>query len=154
VNTSSRFAVGVHILAMLALHDGSPLSSERIAASVNTNPALIRRLLSMLAQAGLTTAQLGTGGGALLARDASEIRLVDIYRALEDAPVFALHREKPAAGSVVGRHIRTVLLDVSDQIEHAIDATLAERTLADLAGALQQHERARVRKVAAKRKVG
>ncbi|CAM2144503.1 Rrf2 family transcriptional regulator [Pararobbsia alpina] len=153
MNTSSRFAVGVHILAMLALHDGSPLSSERIAASVNTNPALIRRLLSMLAQAGLTTAQLGTGGGALLARDPAEIRLVDVYRALEDAPVFALHRERPAAGSVVGRHIRTVLLEVSDRIEHAIDATLAEQTLADIAGSLAQHERARVRKVA-KRKVG
>ncbi len=32
----------------------------------------------MLAQAGLTTAQLGTGGGALLARDAAEIRLDDV----------------------------------------------------------------------------
>src|SRR3712207_248133 len=64
---SSRFAVAVHILTLLADAGGEPVTSEYIAASVNTNPSLIRRLLSALARAGLTTSQLGTGGGALLA---------------------------------------------------------------------------------------
>jgi DNA-binding NarL/FixJ family response regulator len=58
MNTSSRFAYAVHVLALLSLQEGVPLSSEIIAGSVNTNPALIRRLLSMLAAAGLTTAQI------------------------------------------------------------------------------------------------
>ena len=68
MNTSSRFAFAVHVLALLSMQEGVPLSSDIIAGSVNTNPALIRRLLSMLAAAGLTTSQLGAGGGALLAR--------------------------------------------------------------------------------------
>ncbi|VBQ85369.1 BadM/Rrf2 family transcriptional regulator [Burkholderia pseudomallei] len=46
MNTSSRFAFAVHVLALLSLQEGVPLSSEVIAGSVNTNPALIRRLLS------------------------------------------------------------------------------------------------------------
>ena len=54
MNTSSRFAFAVHVLALLSLQEGTPLSSEMIAGSVNTNPALIRRLLTMLAEAGLT----------------------------------------------------------------------------------------------------
>ncbi len=60
--------------------------------------------------------------------------------------MFALHRERPAAGSVVGRHIRTVLLGMSEGIEQAIDQTLSQQTLADVARTLQQHERARVRR--------
>jgi DNA-binding IscR family transcriptional regulator len=52
VNTSSRFAFAVHVLALLSQQDGVPLSSEMIAGSVNTNPVLIRRLLAMLSAAG------------------------------------------------------------------------------------------------------
>jgi len=43
------------VLALLSLQEGVPLSSDMIAGSVNTNPVLIRRLLAMVAEAGLTT---------------------------------------------------------------------------------------------------
>ncbi len=106
MNTSSRFAFAVHVLALLSLQEGTPLSSEMIAGSVNTNPALIRRLLTMLAEAGLTTSQLGAGGGALLAQRAEQISLLDVYRAVDDAQLFALHREEPNPACMVGRNIR------------------------------------------------
>lgn len=60
---------------------GQPATSELIAASVNTNPSLIRRLLSQLAKAGLTTSQMGSGGGALRARPADKFTLLDVYKA-------------------------------------------------------------------------
>src|ERR1700743_3447987 len=109
VNTSSRFAFAVHVLALLSLQEGVPLSSEIIAGSVNTNPALIRRLLSMLAGAGLTASQLGAGGGALLARDPQAITLLDVYHAVDDAQLFAMHREEPNPACLVGRHIQQTL---------------------------------------------
>lgn len=95
MNTSSRFAFAVHVLALLSMQKGVPLSSDIIAGSVNTNPALIRRLLSMLSAAGLTTSQLGAGGGALLVREPDSMTLLDVYRAVDDAQLFALHREAP-----------------------------------------------------------
>src|SRR5437870_5571187 len=42
MNTSHRFAVGVHIMALLSMAEG-PISSSFIAGSVDTNPAMIRR---------------------------------------------------------------------------------------------------------------
>jgi DNA-binding IscR family transcriptional regulator len=42
-----------------------PVSSERMAGSINTNASFARRLVGTLAAAGLTTSQVGTGGGAL-----------------------------------------------------------------------------------------
>jgi len=146
VNTSSRFAFAVHVLALLSLQQGVPLSSEIIAGSVNTNPALIRRLLTMLAQAGLTTAQLGSGGGALLARAPEQISLLDVYRAVDDAQLFALHREQPNPACMVGRNIQGVLRGIIDKAQQAMEATLAARTLADATADVVRAEKQRVRK--------
>jgi Rrf2 family protein len=146
VNTSSRFAFAVHVLALLSLQDGVPLSSDIIAGSVNTNPALIRRLLTMLAGAGLTTSQLGAGGGALLARPAQEITLLDIYRAVDDAQLLALHREEPNPACMVGRHIQGVLRGIISEAQEALEASLAGRTLADATADVIKAERLRERK--------
>jgi len=48
---SSRFVVAAHSLAMLAYSKGEALTSDYIAGSVNTNPVVVRRILSMLARA-------------------------------------------------------------------------------------------------------
>jgi Rrf2 family protein len=146
LNTSSRFAFAVHVLALLSLQEGVPLSSEMIAGSVNTNPALIRRLLAMLAEAGLTTSQLGAGGGALLARPAHDITLLEIYHAVDDAQLFAMHREEPNPACMVGRNIQVVLRNIIDEAQQAMEASLAGRTLADATADVVKAERLRERK--------
>jgi Rrf2 family protein len=132
MNTSSRFAYAVHILALLSLQQGEPLSSDIIAGSVNTNPALIRKLLSMLAHAGLTRSQLGAGGGAMLARAPEAIKLVDVYRAVDEARLFGLHPDAPNPACMVGRHIQQVLVGIVDDAQHAMEVSLGSRTVADV----------------------
>lgn len=141
MNTSSRFAFAVHVLALLAQQEGAPLSSEIIAGSVNTNPALIRRLLTMLANAGLTASQLGAGGGALLAREPESITLLEVYHAVDDAQLFAMHREEPNPACMVGRHIQHTLRGIIDDAQRAMEASLAARTLADVVDDLVRSER-------------
>ncbi|MFX1734102.1 Rrf2 family transcriptional regulator [Paraburkholderia sp. A1RI_3L] len=148
MNTSSRFAFAVHVLALLAQQEGVPLSSEIIAGSVNTNPALIRRLLTMLAQAGLTTSQLGAGGGALLARAPEDITLLEVYRAVEDPQLFGLHREEPNPACMVGRNIQQVLRGIMDDAQRAMEASLATRTVADTFSDVVRRERLRKRRTA------
>lgn len=148
MNTSSRFAFAVHVLALLAQQEGVPLSSEIIAGSVNTNPALIRRLLTMLAQAGLTTSQLGAGGGALLARAPEDITLLEVYRAVEDPQLFGLHREEPNPACMVGRNIQQVLRGIMDDAQRAMEASLAARTVADTFSDVVRSERLRKRRTA------
>ena len=83
MSTSTRFAVAIHILTSITLLRGRAVRSEDIASSVNTNPTVVRRILGTLADAGLTQAQLGLGGGALLAKPADQITLLAIYRAVD-----------------------------------------------------------------------
>ncbi|HEX6748856.1 MAG TPA: Rrf2 family transcriptional regulator [Longimicrobium sp.] len=138
---SSRFAVAVHILTLIENGGGEPVTSEYIAGSVNTNPAVVRRLLQMLTRAGLTRAQLGTGGGALLARPASEITLLDVYRAVDEGELFALHREDPNPACPVGRNIQASLRGTMDAATRALEAELARRTVADMLADVRQRDR-------------
>lgn len=131
---SSRFAVGVHILTLLAQSQGKPVTSEWIAGSANTNPAVVRKLLGMLAKAGLTTSQLGLGGGALLARSPEAITLLDVYRAVDEGDLFALHNEQPNPACPVGRNIQSALLGTMTRAQRALEDELASQTIA---GALQ-----------------
>src|SRR5688500_18930171 len=134
LTVNTRFAVAVHILTFLQTQGGEPATSELIASSVNTNPSLIRRLLSQLARAGLTTSQMGTGGGALLAKSAEAITLLDVYRAVdEDRDVIPLH-PAPNPQCPVGRNIHGLLEGRIEAAERALQEELARTTIAEPAG--------------------
>ena len=137
---NSRFAVAVHVLTLLDQSGGEPVTSEYVAGSVNTNPSLVRRLLGMLAKAGITTSQLGTGGGALLARSAGEITLLDVYRAVDDGDLFAMHRERPNPQCPVGRNIQAALEARFDTAARALEAELARSTVADVLRDVRRRE--------------
>jgi Rrf2 family protein len=138
---NSRFAVAVHILTLLAGAGDEPLTSEYIAGSVNTNASFIRRLLSMLARAGLTRAQHGTGGGALLARPAESITLRDVYRAVDEGELFAMHRERPNAACPVGRNIQAALEMRIDSATRAMEDDLDRTTIAEMASDISTRDR-------------
>lgn len=138
---NTRLAVATHILTFIETQAGQPATSELIASSVNTNPTLIRRLLSQLAKAGLTKSQMGSGGGALLARPASQITLLDVYRAIDDeGEVFALH-DQPHPQCPVGRNINVVLKRRIAAAEQALQDQLAQTTIADMAGDVALQDR-------------
>jgi Rrf2 family protein len=132
MSISSRFAVAVHILTLLEVGEGDPVTSGRIAGSVNTNPAVVRRILSMLARAGLTRSRRGAGGGALLARPASAITLREVYCAVEGGELFAMHHEPPNDRCPVGRHIQSALEAATGAAREALEGSLGERTVADV----------------------
>ena len=137
---NSRFAVAVHILTLVERGAGHPVPSETIAASVNTNASLIRRLLGQLTRAGLTTSRLGAGGGTMLARRPDRITLGDVYRAIDAGDVFALHRETPNPACPVGRHIQSLLAAEIERARRAMEASLEETTIADVAAGVRTCE--------------
>ncbi|WP_124377847.1 Rrf2 family transcriptional regulator [Pseudomonas synxantha] len=131
--TSTRFVVAVHTLTALAVSDGKPLRSEDLAYSANTGAVVIRGLLSRLSAVGLTRSQLGAGGGTLLAKPAGEIRLLDIYEAVEDTELFSLHRVPPCKKCAVGSNIIEALQPALDRARAALEDELAKVTIADIA---------------------
>src|SRR5271170_6170734 len=86
VNT--RFCTGIHTLVLLAADPDVQQTSDEIARKLNTNPVVIRRVLSLLRQAGLVSSQKGPSGGSKLAKPGKTIKLGDVYRALEPVSIF------------------------------------------------------------------
>lgn len=143
MGSSSRFAVATHILALLAhAEPNEHVTSDYIAASVNTSPVVIRRLLKTLSEAGLVRTKEGSQGGSELAVPADQLTLLDVYRAVDEGDLFTLHRNPPNPGCVVGRSIKGVLKRVVDEAQAAMERELAAVTIAQLLTRVLNHSRA------------
>jgi Rrf2 family protein len=138
---NSRLALAAHILALLAIEgkDG-PTTSEYLAESANTNPVVIRRVLSDLGKAGLVNAQSGAGGGVSLARPPQDISLEEIYRSVDEGKLFSLGKRKPNPTCICGRNLQPVLTGVFSQVEEAVRTTLAGITLAQIAAEVEARD--------------
>src|SRR5260221_13905399 len=77
MSDSQRFPVAAHTLAYLAHKLATAperaVSSGELAASVPTNPVVVRRVTAMLARAGLIGTRTGASGGAWLAGPAGSV---------------------------------------------------------------------------------
>lgn len=127
----TRLSDAVHILTFIALHPDVNLTSEKIAESVQTNPAYVRQLMSALRRGGLLTSVKGHPRPAL-ARQPDQITLLDAYRAVEgDKPL--LHQDthtNPACG--VGMNIQLVLRDCYDLVQERAEESMRGITLQEI----------------------
>ena len=133
---NSRFAVAVHAATTLAYRQARGaeyVSSEELAASVRTNPVVVRRIIRALARAGVVATKEGKGGGARLTRPPRRIPLLQIYQAVEDdGRVLAHHPNPPNPGCPVSCGIEGALAPVFGAVADAVDRTLGRVTLADV----------------------
>lgn len=130
---SSRHAIATHILLVLDHCEQARVCSDLLAESVNTNPVVIRRLLSRLKEQGLVTVCKGKEGGYSLARNAAEISLWDVFEAVEDPPLFASHSSVPNKECAVGNCIESLLSDLYGRAEDALKISLSAITIRCLA---------------------
>ncbi|WP_066941375.1 Rrf2 family transcriptional regulator [Microtetraspora fusca] len=132
---NSRLTIATHVLTWMALarrRGQDLLTSEQVAASVNTNPVIIRRSLGDLRRAGLVEVRRGAGAGWILARTPEEITLLDVYNAVEQHPLFAMHHTDPNLECPVGKGIRPALGHVYDGVEQALRHELQRTSIADV----------------------
>ncbi|CAM3828784.1 Rrf2 family transcriptional regulator [Cytobacillus oceanisediminis] len=133
MSISSRFAVGIHILALIDLNKEGTSSSEFLASSVNTNPAVIRKLMGMLKKAGLVEVHPGIAG-AKVAKQLSEITLLDVYKAVnvvQDKELFSVH-DNPNPECHVGRNIQNTIEPLFTAAQLAMEKVLGNVTLEDV----------------------
>ncbi|HLX96678.1 MAG TPA: Rrf2 family transcriptional regulator [Verrucomicrobiae bacterium] len=137
MRTSCRFAMAVHVLAVLAYKEGDRVTSAFLAGSVNTNPVIIRRLLLSLQRARLVDTCKGAGLGSRLNRSPGRINLAEVYRAVEEVEPFASPSRKPNAACPVGHCIREELDRVFASAEKAMEHDLEKTSLADVINAVK-----------------
>ena len=128
---TTRLSDAVHILAFIALYQDCDLTSNKLAESVQTNPAYVRQLMSALRKGGLLVSVKGHPRPAL-AREPEKITLLDAYRAVEgNKPL--LHQDihtNPACG--VGVNIQLVLRDCYDLVQARAEEAMRSITLQEI----------------------
>ena len=130
---SSRFTLAIHMFACIDTFTDQKMTSDFMAASIGTNPVIVRKLLQQLKAAGLIEVSRGTGG-VTVTKPLNEITFLDIYKAVECTPdeeLFHFH-ENPNQACPVGKNIHHVLDDKLAKVQEAMERELAAITLADV----------------------
>ena len=77
----------------------------------------------------------------MLARPAAKVSLLEIYRAVDEPGILALHSGTPNPACDVGRNITAVLETVIERAEGAMEAVIASMTVQDIVQALGSKKR-------------
>jgi Rrf2 family protein len=136
---STKAEYGIRVMAHLAKHDGErPISLATIADSEGLPLAYLEHLVQRLRKAGLVDSRRGAQGGYTLAREAGDISMAEVVRALEGeiAPIECITAD-PDRGLVCVRegelgHDPCPTKLLWTRVQGSIVRTLNEMTLADL----------------------
>jgi Rrf2 family protein len=131
MSRDTRLSDVVHVLLHL---DGAdrPMTSEVLAKSMGTNPAVFRRTMAGLREAGYVRSERGHGGGWKLARPLREITLLGVYKALGRPNLFAIGNRDRPTGCLIEASVNTVLADTMDAATALFVTHFGEITLEQL----------------------
>ncbi|MGA0603563.1 Rrf2 family transcriptional regulator [Caulobacter sp. KR2-114] len=135
MSDSQKFPVAAHTLAYLAHKQATgpaaAVSSAELAASVPTNPVVVRRVTALLSKAGLISTRTGASGGAWLLRPASQISLSEVLRAVNGCAKLGV-APAGAQGCPVGARIPDAIRAAIEAADEAAAARLGQISVADL----------------------
>jgi Rrf2 family protein len=131
MSTNTQFALGVHLLTLLASLAPESLSSELMAQSAVANPVQVRRVLGHFRRAGLVASKPGVGGGSHLLKDPATITLGDVWRIVQGEN-HVLGSYPGAHDCPVGQRIESWITDIDRRARHAIEDELQRTTISQL----------------------
>ncbi|HJA73972.1 MAG TPA: Rrf2 family transcriptional regulator [Candidatus Limosilactobacillus faecipullorum] len=128
---NTRLSDLLQILVYLKVHEGEKLPSTIIAASLNTNPSLVRQMISQLSKAEILKTQRGSTQ-IDFCRPLDEITALDVYRASAPTHNLLVVDHNTSQTCTVGVAFPNVLAVHFDQLQREIEAKLAKITIAQL----------------------
>jgi Rrf2 family protein len=125
MRVSAKSDYALRALIELASRDGgTPVSAEELGREQAIPHGFLQAILADLRRAGIVMSQRGQSGGWRLARDAADVSVADVIRAV-DGPLVSVYGLRPEAVSYnesadVLQHVwiaaRTSLRDVFEQV--------------------------------------
>jgi Rrf2 family protein len=128
---SDAATLGIHALVYLARHrdDDAPISTVQIARAYQVSENHLSKVMQRLARTGLVRSVRGPRGGFLLARQPEEIRLLDIYEAIDGALASGCHC---MLGTYACGHEQCIFGNLARTVEQEVYDSFSRRTLKDI----------------------
>ncbi len=134
MRVSTRGDYAARALLSLALHtEQTPTSVREIAERTALPQPYLEQILLALKGAGIVRSKRGVGGGYVLAREAADIRLSEIVRAV-DGPITAGDFRDPHTDGACDHEGQCVLLAIWGAAGSHMREFLDSYSLADIAG--------------------
>lgn len=131
MNKDTRLSDVLHVLLHMAQVEHT-LTSEVLAASMGTNPAVFRRTMAGLREAGYVRSDKGHGGGWRLGRPLSQITLLAVYEALNRPRLFAIGHRSDHPDCLIEKNVNAALSETMAQAEALFIQRFGEVTLDQL----------------------
>lgn len=129
---SYKLSDAIHILAYVdIMPDGNDISSNDIALSIEANASVVRKLMANLKKAGLLESQVGAAKPKL-ARPASEITLLDVFKAVEINHELLHVDPRTNMDCPVGANIQQTLNDAYERVQKAAEEEMSKLTIQDM----------------------
>lgn len=132
MNKDTRLSDVLHVLLHMHQVD-APLTSEVLARSMGTNPAVFRRTMAGLREAGLVQSEKGHGGGWRLSRNLDEITLLAVYQALGCPTLFSIGNRSRHSDCLVEKNVNAVVEDTLAEATALFAKRFGEITLDQIA---------------------
>lgn len=136
---SYKLSDAIHLLSYLEIYKGGDLSSKAIAASIDTNPSIIRQFMSNLRSANIIDTQKGVAAPKL-AKDPKDITVYDIYQAINMDHTL-LHIDPQTNSDIVGNNIQDSLTHFYNEIEDFAYLRMKQLTLAEIINDLLERQK-------------
>ena len=131
---SSRFTIGVHLLAVIDyLGEDEKVTSNTLASSIGVNPVIVRNVMGSLKEAGIIDISQGKSGISLT-KNPDQITLYDVYKAVDsvkDEGLFHFH-ENPNPECPIGRNIHKAMDSKLKRVQRCMEDEMRKITLADV----------------------
>ena len=127
----SRLSGVLHVLLHMA-ETSRPMTSEQLAAAMQTNPVVVRRVMAGLREAGFVASAKGHGGGWALSLPLEAITLRDIHEAVGAPALLAVGHRTDSPGCLVEQAVNAALDGAYREAEALLLDRLGGVTLADL----------------------
>ncbi len=131
LNISEAANLGLHAGMVLAKNDGNPVSARAIAEALGVSYNHLAKVLNRLEKNGLARSLRGPGGGYTLANRADQIRLMDLYEAMDGPfPTHSClfgHPACPAGDCVMGDVLEKLNAEIRLRLETTRLSAFRER---------------------------
>ena len=127
--SNTRFATAIHIMTILGSKPEEWHTSDWLAASININPVVVRKELSVLRDFGLVESRKGKDGGCRVAKNTNDISISDIYRAVKNSEILGKKNLSPNPLCEIGKEINQNLEVLFSETDDLVVSFLKNKSL-------------------------
>jgi DNA-binding IscR family transcriptional regulator len=109
------------------------MTSEDLASRMSTDPAVVRRTMAGLRNAGIVRSEKGHGGGWSLERDLANVTMRDVHEALGISHLFTIGIRTESPGCFVEQTVNRAMQGALDVAERVLLERLGGVSLAAIA---------------------